>query len=212
MRCYNKCLLLAALIVASLSAAASALAVTGTTTGGPAVNGTASTSTLFKNHNAGRTYSCTGSTFSGTVSATGSGSIPPGLRLGTVTPAFTGCSIVGGLGITIACQSAAWVITRTTNAGVTPGAITGISCHLFVTTLTACRKHIVGAVGATFSNSDNTLVLDTNHQNLSRVNSTNGMGGTCSFLPNDSSARWVNPSNGDVLFNVTPTNLDVSVS
>jgi hypothetical protein len=209
---YKKLLLLAALIVMSLTSATSALAATATITGGPTVNGTASTSTLFKNHTAGKTYSCTGSALNGTVSPSSSGSIPPGFRTGTLTPSFTGCNIVGGLGITIVCQNDGWVITGLTVAGNTPGAITGISCHLFVTAQTACRKHVVGSVGATFSNAAHSLIIDVNHQNLSRINSTNGMGGTCSVLPNDPSARWVSPLNADLVFNVSPTNLTVNVS
>jgi hypothetical protein len=104
------------------------------------------------------------------------------------------------------------VVTGLTVAGRTRTAITGISCHMWVTTQTACRKHLAGSVGATFENSPATLTIDANHQSLMRVNSTNGLGGTCSVLPNDATARWTNSTSGDLSFDVQPANLTVNVS
>jgi hypothetical protein len=210
MRCYKKCLLLAALVVASLSAAASALAATATVTGGPNISGTATTSTLFKSRTAGKTYSCTGSTLTGTVAASTSGFLP--IRIGTVTPGFTGCTIVGGLGTTTICQNTGWHITGNTVAGVTPGAVTGISCHVFATSLTTCRHYIVGSVGQKYSNATHSFTIDYHHQNLAAVNSTDGMGGACSVLPNDASIRWSTAVDADIVYSVSPTNLNVSVS
>jgi hypothetical protein len=87
---------------------------------------------------------------------------------------------------------------------------------MFVTMQTACRKTITGAVGARVQNVGPGLPariqIDSNHQSLARINSTNGAGGACSVLPNDASARWTNPTQGDLVFNVAPTNFNVNVT
>jgi hypothetical protein len=213
MSSFRKLVLCAVLLVMSLWTVASAGATVATVTGGPNFTGAATSASLFKNHNSGKIFSCTGALLvNGSAAASTSGSIPPGFRVGTVTPAVNGCNIVGGLTITVACQPAAFVVTGLTVAGHTPGAITGISCHLFVTSQTACRKHIVGSTGARFVNGPARIILDSAHQNLSRVNSTNGAGGACAVLPNDASARWTNPTGGDLQFNLTPTNLTLNVT
>jgi hypothetical protein len=206
----KKGLLFAVLVVASLSAVSTAGATTATITNGPNVTGTSAV-TLLKLHNAGVTLSCTNSSSSGTV-ANSSGTLP--FRIGTVTPGFTGCRIVGGLGITVSCQpTSALNATALTTAGLTPGSVTGINCHIFVTSQTACRHTVVGAVGASYQNGANpTLTVDKDHENLQVLNSTNGLGATCSVLPADASARFTNGALGDPVYTVTPTNLTVNVS
>jgi hypothetical protein len=205
----KKGLLFAVLVVASLSAVSTAGAATATITGGPTVTGTSAT-TLLKLHNAGVTLSCTGSSSSGTV-AGATGALP--LRIGTVTPGFSGCRIVGGLGITVACQPSALNATALTTAGHTPGSITSISCHIFVTSQTACRLTVVGNVGGRYQNgAPGTLTVDSNHENLATINSTNGAGAACNVLPNDASSRFTNGASGDPVYTITPSNLTVNVS
>jgi hypothetical protein len=205
----KKGLLFTVLVVASLSAVSTAGAATATITGGPTVTGTSAT-TLLKLHTANVTLSCTNSSSSGTV-ANNSGLLP--LRIGTVTPGFTGCKIVGGLGITVACQPSALNATALTAASLTRGSITAISCHIFVTSQTACRHTVTGSVGVSYLNgAAPTLTVDKDHENLTVTNSTNGAGGTCAVLPNDTSARFTNGTQGDPVYNVTPTNLTVNVS
>jgi hypothetical protein len=208
----KKGFLLAVLVMASLSSTATAGAATATITGGPTLSGTATTSTLLKLHGRGKTLSCTGGTANGTVAASTSGSIPPGFRVGTLTPAFTGCNIVGGLGITVTCQPAALNVEGNTTSGSTKGSLTSISCHIFVTTQTACRITVSGAIGVTHANTPSTIITDTNHQSLVATGSTNGTGGACATLPSDASARFVNSSNGDLQYNVSPTSLTVNVT
>jgi hypothetical protein len=209
---FKKGLLFAALVVASLSAVSTAGASTATITGGPNVTGTAS-NTLLKMHNSGKTLSCTGSSSNGTVVASATGPIPPGFRVGTVTPAFTGCNIVGGLGITVACQPSALNVNANSVGAVTAGSISGVSCHIFVTSQTACRITVSGGVGATYTNGTSpTLVTDTNHQSLAVTNSTNGAGGACAVLPNDASARFTSAASGDQTYAVTPSNLNINVT
>jgi hypothetical protein len=208
----RKLLLCVGLLTTPLWSAASAGAAVATVTGGPNFTGTATTASLFKNHTSGKTFSCTSTTLTNGSAVSAAGTIPPGFRVGTVTPAVSGCVIVGGLTISVACQPAAFVVTGLTVAGHTPGAITGISCHLFLTSQTACRKHIVGSTGARFVNGPARIILDSAHQNLSRVNSTNGAGGACAVLPNDASARWTNTVGSDLQFNLTPTNLTLNVT
>jgi hypothetical protein len=207
---FKKGLLFAALAVASLSAVSTAGATTATVTNGPNVSGTATSSTLLKMHNSGKTLSCTGSTANGTVAASTTGILP--LRIGTITPGFTGCNIVGGLGITVTCQPAALNVNAVTAAGSTKGSISGVSCHIFVTTQTACRIVVTGSLGATHANTPSRITTDTNHQSLSVGSSTNGTGGACAVLPNDTSARFVNPTQGDLIYNDSPTNLTLNVS
>jgi hypothetical protein len=208
---FKKGLLFAVLAVASLSAVSTAGATTATVTNGPNVSGTSTTSTLLKMHNSGKTLSCTGSTANGTVAASTTGFLP--LRIGTITPGFSGCNIVGGLGITVACQPSALNVNAVTAAGSTKGSISGVSCHIFVTTQTACRIVVTGAVGVTHANSPvSTITTDTNHQSLVAGSSTNGTGGACAVLPNDTSARFVNPTSGDLIYNDSPTNLTLNVS
>jgi hypothetical protein len=206
----KKGLLFAVLVVASLSAVSTAGATTATITNGPNVTGTSGT-TLLKLHNAGVTLSCTGSSSSGTVVASATGTLP--LRIGTVTPGFSGCRIVGGLGITVNCQPSALNATAVTTGGHTPGSITPISCHIFVTTQTACRHTVVGAVGARYQNgTPGTLTVDKDHENLQTINSTNGAGAACAVLPNDASARFTDGTNGDAVYTIAPSNLTVNVS
>jgi hypothetical protein len=209
---FKKALLFAVLVVGSLSAVSTAGAATATVTNGPNVSGTATTSTLLKMHNSGKTLSCTGSTATGTVAASSTGSIPPGFRIGTITPGFSGCNIVGGLGITVNCQPAALNVNALTAGGSTKGSISGVSCHIFVTTQTACRITVTGSLGATHTNAPSQITTDTNHQSLSAGSSTNGAGATCAVLPNDASARFTNPTSGDLLYNDSPTNLTLNVS
>jgi hypothetical protein len=207
---FKKGLLFAALVVASLSAVSTAGAATATITGGPSVSGTSSGATLLKLHNAGKTLSCTSGSASGTVAASTTGILP--LRVGTITPAFSTCNIVGGLGITVTCQPAALNVNALTASGSTRGSITGVSCHIFVTSQTACRVTVTGSVGATHANNPSTITTDTNHQSLAASNSTNGAGGACAVLPNDASARFTNGSNGDLVYTDSPTNLTLNVS
>jgi hypothetical protein len=196
-----------------LLSGASAQAATATITGGPALSGSATTATLFKLNTAGKTQSCTGSTANGTVAASTIGSFPPGFRVGTLTMAFTGCTVVGGLGISVSCLPAALNVNAATVGGSTRGSITGINCKLFLTTQTACRYTLTGSMGVTFRNGPATITTDTNHQSLAMIDSTNGAGGTCAFpFANDPSVRFLNASNGDLQYNVSPTNLNISVT
>ncbi|MCW3024514.1 MAG: hypothetical protein JWR30_3836 [Conexibacter sp.] len=187
-------------------------AATATVANGPNVTGTATSSTLLKLHNSGKTLSCTGSTATGTVAASSSGSVPPGFRIGTLTPAFTGCNIVGGLGITVKCQPAALNVNALTASGSTKGSISSVSCHIFVTSQTACRITVTGSIGATHANSPSLTTTDTNHQSLASGSSTNGAGSACAVLPNDASARLVNASSGDLQYNNSPTNLTINAT
>jgi hypothetical protein len=209
---FRYCLLLAVLIGASLSAVSTAGAATATITGGPSLSSTASTSTLLKLHNAGKTLSCTGSTTNGTVAASTGGSLSPGFRVGTITPSFTGCTIVGGLGITVRCTPAAFNVSSLTTSGTTKGSLSGVSCLVFVTSQTGCRLTVIGSVGVTHANSPSQITTDTNHQTVLAGSSTNGTGGVCSVLPNDRSARFVNAANGDAQYNSSPTNVNINVS
>jgi hypothetical protein len=203
---------LAVLVMASLSSTATAGAATATITGGPTFSGTSTTSTLLKLHTAAKTLSCTGSTANGTVAASTDGAFLPRYVVGTMTPSFTGCNIVGGLGITVTCQPSDLDVGAVTAAGSTKGAVTDLSCHIFVTTQTACRIDVGGAVSVTYANAPAMIVTNTNHQELNATNSSNGAGAACSLLPNDASARLVNASNGDLQYNVSPTNLNVNVT
>jgi hypothetical protein len=195
-----------------MSAAAAASAATATITGGPTVTGTAS-NTLFKFHTTAKAWSCTGATSNGTVVASATGTLPPGIRVGTVTPAFTGCGLAGGIGFTVACQPAAFTVNAITAAGSTKGSLAGISCHIFVTSQTACRYTLAGSLGITYTNGTSpTLVTDTNHQSLAVTNSTNGTGGACALLLNDPSVRFTSQTSGDQTYAITPSNLNINVT
>jgi hypothetical protein len=214
--CATKLLLALVLTVTAvggmLLSAVTAQATTATITGGPSLSGTAATSTVLKLHNSGKTLSCTGSTANGTVAASTTGILP--LRVGTITQAFTGCNVVGGLGITVSCQPAPINVNATTVGVSTRGSFSGINCKWFLTTQTACRFTLAGSMGVTFANSPaTTMTTDTNHQSLVMRDSTNGAGGACAFpLANDTSARFVNSANGDLIYNVSPTNLNINVT
>jgi hypothetical protein len=209
----KKVLQFAVVVAALLSAPSSAGAATATITNGPSISGDTGFSTLLKLHNAGKTISCTGSTFTGTVLSSSSGSVPPGFQVGLITPAFSGCAVVGGLGVGVTCLASPLSVTSTTAAGSTKGAIHSISCHIFVNATTACRFTLVGGVGATHFNAPSLLRTDANHQNLAMVNSTNGAGAACSVLPpNDSSVRFTNSAQGDAVYRDLPSNLTVNVS
>ena len=207
----KKFLLFSALAVASLSAVSSAGAATATITGGPGVSG-ATGGTALRLHTAAVSLSCTSGGATGTVAASTSGAF--GLRVGTITPSFSNCSVTGGIAITVACQPAALLVTAPTTAGHTPGAITGISCHIFRTAQTNCRVTVAGQVGARVTNGPPASIsVDQFHTNLLATSSTNGSGASCAVLPNDTSARFFSTSAGnpDTVYSVTPTNLSVSV-
>jgi hypothetical protein len=205
----KKYALLAMLVVALLSSTSTAGATTATITGGPSVSGS-SFSTLLKLQATGKTLSCTSSSMTGSVVASATGAMP--LRVGTITPAFSGCTIVGGLGITVSCQPAALKVTALTVSGATRAGISGITCLVFVTSQTACRFTVLGTVGATHSNGAAALTSDTNHQTLAAINSTNGSASSCTVLPDDATAKFTNNSAGDVTYNVSPVNLAISSS
>jgi hypothetical protein len=196
-----------------LLSSATAGAATATITGGPSLSATATSSTLFKLHTAGKTWSCTGSTANGTVAGSTAGFVPPGFRVGTLTLGYTGCVIVGGIGISVDCQPAALNVNAMTVGGSTRGSISGINCKLYLASQTACRVTMKGSMGITFGNGSATITTDTNHQSLANVDSTNGAGGSCAFMVvNDPSVRLSNSSNGDLQYNVAPTNLDITVT
>jgi hypothetical protein len=200
---------LSSLAVALLASAGTADATTATVTGGPTLSGTATSSLYWKLHNSGKTQSCTGATMSATLAASSSGTIPPGIVTSSnLQMSMTGCTIVGGLGITVSCDNTARLrMTRLTSGGSTPAAITGIVCHIFLTTQTACAMTVTGSMGVTYRNAPGTLNTDVNHQSLSSA-------GTCSFGPigPDSSVRFSGPTSGDLQYNVSPTNLAINVS
>jgi hypothetical protein len=206
----KKLLLVSATALVTLTAVSSAGAASAFVTGGPNISGTSGT-TLLKLHNAGVTLSCTNSSFAGVVN-NNDGGLP--LRIGTLTPGFSGCRIVGGLNITVKCQPSGLYATHTTIAGGhTPGSVGGISCHVFVTSQTGCRLTVVGAVGARHQNGVvASITVDSVHENLSTVSSTNGLGASCVVLPNDASARFTNAAQGDAVYSVSPSNLTVNVS
>jgi hypothetical protein len=205
----KKLLLVSATALVTLTAVSSAGAASAFITGGPNISGTSGT-TLLKLHNAGVTLSCTNASFAGVVN-NNDGGLP--LRIGTVTPGFSGCRIVGGLNITVKCQPSGLYATHTTSAGHTPGSVGGISCHVFVTSQTGCRLTVVGAVGARYQNGvPASITVDSLHEGLSTVSSTNGLGAPCVVLPNDASARFTNAAQGDAVYSVSPSNLTVNVS
>jgi hypothetical protein len=212
----KKLLFVAALLVVSSSSVATAGAAVATVTAGPTVSGTATTSTLLKLHTASKTLSCLTATMNGTVAASTTGSIPPGFRIGTVTPAFATCHIVGGLGLTVKCQPAALNVNGLTAAGRTASSIGGVDCHFFITTMTACRVRLHGTWAGDELNGAVPVPpeyeIDPDHGSLVARESTNGMGGACSLLPNDASVRMTDPSAGSLRYAQSPTNLNVQVT
>jgi hypothetical protein len=206
---FKKCLLLAALAVASLSAVstAGATSVTVGPTSPTNITGTSGV-TLLAFHNASKTWSCTSSSTTGTAASNASGL----LVSSNVKLDFSGCSFVGGLGLTIACSSTANIsATAATAAGNTPGAITSISCHIFVTSSTSCRVMVNGSMGMTFNDPAAGLgariTTDVDHQSLTATSST------CTLLPNDGSVRFSASTPGtSSVYTLTPTNLTVSAT
>jgi hypothetical protein len=206
-------LLLVALVAASLSAVPAASAATATVTNGPGLGGSSLFGALIQLNNAGKTLSCSGgATISGTVAPSTVGALP--LRIGTLTPGFSLCKVLGGLNVWVSCQPAALNVTALTVSGATRGSLTGISCHIYLRDNTACRFTMTGGVGATHFNNPSLLRTDANHQNLAIGSSTNGTGGACTALPNDTSVRYVNtaPTPGDLVYLDTPSNLTINVS
>jgi hypothetical protein len=204
---------ISAMMLAVISAAppAAAEAATATFTGGPTVAGTATTSTLFKLNTASKTISCTGSTLNGSVAATTTGALP--LRVGTLTPGFSGCSIVGGLGLTIPCNFLPLGFGWITHTGHTEGYLAAIHCHVYVTSQTTCRAYVSGVGGARMWNGPPTrFEIDRDHMGLLFEDSTNGSGGQCAVVPNDNSARFTNSVGGDVRYDLSPTNLALNVT
>jgi hypothetical protein len=206
---FKKCLLFAALAVASLSAVstAGATSVTVGPTSPTNITGTSPT-TLLTFHNASKTWSCTSASTTGTAASNASGL----LVSSNVKLSFTGCS-VAGIGLTVACSSTAKIsATAATAGGNTPGAITSISCHMFVTASTTCRVMITGSLGLTFNDpaagSGAKITTDINHINLTASSAT-----CTAVLPNDTSVRFsASPAGTSAVYTLSPTNLTVSAT
>jgi hypothetical protein len=183
----------AVIAVASLVGVASATASTATPT--PAGAYTATSGILqFTLNTARKSLNCTSSSYTAT-DAVASGTLPLTLA-SNVQFTFSGpCTVTGGAGITFRCPNPASLnATGVTVNGVSSMSLTGISCTVNVTA-SACAVTLGGTVIGYYDNRARALTIFNFAQTMTTSGSTNGSGGACTLLPNDSSVTFTgNPS------------------
>jgi hypothetical protein len=183
-------------VLASLGAAASAGATTATITNGGSVTATANTGILFT---AGaRQTGCTTAGATATL-AGASGTLPLTIsrdfQLLFPAPSGVSCVIIGGLNATISCGLGTLQVTGLTSGGLTPIALLGISCRIWVTASPTCNVTVSGSVRGQFDNAGSRLTIFVAGQSLVAT------GSTCPILPNGT----------DVLTSTTSGNVDYAV-
>ena len=146
---------------------------------------------------AGKTIVCTGSSYTATYNAGGTGVTLPFSVSTNFQFAFTGCRLNNGAAVTIACSATASLkVTGATASGATPMTLTGISCVITVTGST-CSVRLTGGVVVSHDNTSHKLTILTTGQTLVASGSTSGGGGgTCTLLPNDASVSLLDSRTG----------------
>jgi hypothetical protein len=191
------------LLAGATTASASTVAVSP----GGAVTGTAGTSQFVFN-TAMRTIVCTGTSYAATYSSgTFTGVTLPFTFATNVELRFTGCRINVGPNVTGTCTRTArlsLVGTTTGTDGVTPLVLSAISCVFNVTGAT-CSVTIGGSVPGQHNNRNATVTVAVPGQILTATRSTNGSGGTCAFLPNDTSVTFSTTVASTVIYAELPT-------
>jgi hypothetical protein len=199
----RKSLLPALVAACSLVAVAQASASTVVVSPGGATTATATTATklVITTTSGSATVNCTSSRSTQTL-AGGTGSFSPGIQIsGNVTLAFTGCTITGGVPVTVTCTATARLLVTgaTSSGGVTPGTISAISCNIVLNS--TCGTNVAGTASGSFANSTSQLTVNTGTaQNLRSVPLA---GSTCTTLP-AGSGQFTNASGAAVIYNVTP--------
>jgi hypothetical protein len=182
--------------IAALASAATAGAttITVTTTGPSPVTGTATTGIQLRFNTASRTINCASANQTMTTMASVTGTAP--VRFATFTVSGGTCLITGGVAVTFTCNLGdVYATSRTSVAGFTQLWLPGMACDLTVTAATWCRARLTGATRGQFYNDFHQLSIFPTGQSLAISGSTDSRGGTCTLLPNDSSATLTN-SNG----------------
>jgi hypothetical protein len=184
-------------------AQASAVTVTVTPSGAKTLTSTTDVRFVITSGSTRTTVDCTVMTIVGTVNSA-SGSLAVAIST-NIQFGFTGCTLPGGLRVTIGCSPTAVLsVTGLTSGGVTPISITNISCTISLTSAPSCRTTIEGpgtakgSVGGSYSNSTNQLTINTAGQSLASKNST-----CTSTFPNGT-VNLASSAGGNIIFAVTP--------
>jgi hypothetical protein len=174
---FRKYMVLAVVSVASLAIVGQAAASTAVVSPGGNVTGSAGASQLILSTQA-RTVNCTTSTATATV-AGATGTLPLTIS-SNLRPAFSGCTITGGLTVTVLCQNSNLLATAVTDgSGVTQGRITNINCNIRLSG--TCAIDVTGSVDGQYTNSTAVLrVFGTGATESLRA--ARSSGSTCSTL------------------------------
>jgi hypothetical protein len=195
---------------ASLAAVSQASAATVVVSPGGAVTATATRATRLV-INGSATVNCTSSSATATL-ANGSAASYPVTISSNVTLRFTGCTITGGVPVTVTCTGTARLnVTGTTNTGVTPhttpGQLTTISCDIVLgstcaTTVTGSAKGVYTDPAATPTTALGSLTIGTAAGDQV-LTSTPRAGSTCTTLPGGS-ATFTDNAGSPSVYTVSP--------
>jgi hypothetical protein len=156
----------------------------------------------FTSNRALKVYNCATSAFRATLgSAAGGAPLPISSN---VNWGFGGpCTVTGGLNVGFACTNVEnFTVDGVTVAGVTPGQV-GLDCTVSVVGA-RCSVQIVGSVLVSYDNATSTVTVLTTGQTLVAQNSSNGAGGACAPLPNDTSVTFSNAAGANLVLTVAP--------
>jgi hypothetical protein len=157
----------------------------------------------------GKTLNCSTAGFTQTL-ASASGALP--LAVATdmkwmFGSGFLGgsCTQTGGAGFTFTCSATASLnATGPSVAGVTPMQIRGFSC-LAAVNGTTCSVRITGALLGRYNSAASQLTVNATGQMLFATGSSNGSGGTCGSLPNDTSVSLTDSSGASLIYAINPS-------
>jgi hypothetical protein len=159
------------------------------------VTGTAG-STQWTFNTARRTVNCTMSDFTARLATGNGGSFPLGIST-NLQPAFSTCTLTGGLRPAIACgATGGWAVTGRTIGSTTPGTA-HVSCQISITG--TCSVNIAGSFAFNYSNATGWAEL-VSPSGQSLVAS----GSTCTALPNDFSVTFGIVGGGSIFYIVSP--------
>jgi hypothetical protein len=204
----SKLLLLGSVLTMAVSImAGSAMASTATVSPGGATTGT-SGAVQWGLNTARKTLNCTTAGFTATLTS-GSGTLPLAVATDMTWMFGAGfhrgsCIQTGGAGFTFTCSATTTLsATGATIAGVTPMQIRNFSC-LEALAGGSCSVRIIGGLVGSYDSASSRLTVSSRGQTLVAVGSSIGSGGTCVWLPNDTSVSLTDSTGASLGFTITP--------
>jgi hypothetical protein len=199
-----KRLVVLGVLVGCLTAtAASASATTVTVSPGGRVTGTAGAGRWVFN-TARKTINCTQLAFTATLATSVTGTLPLTIATNLAFVCRGTAAVTGGAGVIVNCTAGNLNVTSGAIGGILNMSVTGIGCT-FTVVGTMCSARLTGGLLGSWSNPLSQLTINTAGQTLAATGSSDGRGGTCPFLANDTSVSSTDATGAALRFAVTPT-------